>query len=224
MIIALSGRTRSGRRIAVCAGTALVVVGCLAGSIRPATAGLNPDKQIGQYMRTVWEASTGLPQNSVQAMLQTRDGYVWLGTEEGLVRFDGERFEVFNRTNTPELPGKDVKSLFEAPDGSLWIGMVGGLARLKDGQFTAYSLANGLPHDWISAVTGDRAGNIWLGTFGGGLLRFNEWHVNGLHLAQRPAGQLRLGRQRDPRRKHLDRDQRRADEDDRRSPGDLHHP
>jgi len=67
----------------------------------------------------VWEASAGLPQNSVQTMVQTRDGYVWLGTEEGLVRFDGERFEVFSRTNTPALPGKDVKSLFEAPDGSL---------------------------------------------------------------------------------------------------------
>jgi len=164
----------SHRRIATCARVALLVVACLAGSMRPATAGLDPDKQIGQYIRTVWEASSGLPQNSVQAMLQTRDGYVWLGTEEGLVRFDGERFEVFNRTNTPELPGQDVKALFEAPDGSLWIGMIGGLARLKDRHFTAYSLADGLPHDWISAVTGDRAGNVWLGTFGGGLLRFTD--------------------------------------------------
>jgi signal transduction histidine kinase/ligand-binding sensor domain-containing protein/CheY-like chemotaxis protein len=158
----------------MCAWTTLLVLLCLACSTLPVTAGLNPDKPIAQYTRTVWEASAGLPQNSVQTMLQTRDGYVWLGTEEGLVRFDGERFEVFSRTNTPALPGKDVKSLFEAPDGSLWIGMVGGLARLKDGIFTGYSLAQGLQHDWISAVTGDRAGNIWLGTFGGGLLRFTN--------------------------------------------------
>jgi signal transduction histidine kinase/ligand-binding sensor domain-containing protein/CheY-like chemotaxis protein len=151
-----------------------VVVGCLAGSIRPVTAGLNPDKQIDQYARTVWEASDGLPQNTVQTVLQTRDGYVWLGTEEGLVRFDGERFEVFNRGNTPGLPGKDVRSLFEAPDGTLWIGLIGGLARLKDGRFTAYTLANGLPHDQISTVTGDRAGNVWLGTFGDGLMRFKD--------------------------------------------------
>jgi len=122
----------------------------------------------------VWEASAGLPQNSVQTVLQTRDGYIWLGTEEGLVRFDGERFKVFDNNNTPGLPGKDVKALFEAPDGSLWIGMVGGLARLNDGHFTAYSLANGLPHDWILTVTGDRAGNVWLGTSGGGLLRFKN--------------------------------------------------
>ena len=183
MTIALSGRTRSGRRIAVCAGTALLVVGCLAGSIRPAMAGLNPDKPIGQFVRTIWEASTGLPQNSVLAMLQTRDGYVWIGTEEGLVRFDGERFEVFNRTNTPELPGQDVKSLFEAPDGSLWIGMVGGLARLKDGKFTAYSLAHGLSHDWISAVTGDRAGNHLARHVRRRTAALHEWRVNGHHVA-----------------------------------------
>ena len=153
--------------------TVLFVVVCLGLAVRPAAA-LDPLKPIGQYMRTVWETSSGLPQNSVQAVLQTRDGYIWLGTEEGLVRFDGQRFEVFNRDNTPELPGKDVKALFEAPDGSLWIGMVGGLARLKDGKFTGYSLAHGLSHDWISEVAGDRAGNIWLGTFGGGVLRFKN--------------------------------------------------
>ena len=76
--------------------TVLFAVVCLGLGVRPAAA-LDPLKPIGQFMRTVWETSTGLPQNSVQAVLQTRDGYVWLGTEEGLVRFDGERFEVFNR-------------------------------------------------------------------------------------------------------------------------------
>jgi signal transduction histidine kinase/ligand-binding sensor domain-containing protein/ActR/RegA family two-component response regulator len=166
--------TRLKRLVAIGARTALLVLVCLAGSTRPAMAGLNPNKRIGEYVRTVWEASNGLPQNTVQAVLQTRDGYVWLGTEEGLVRFDGERFEVFTRTNTPELPGLDVKSLFEAPDGSLWIGMVGGLARLKDGRFTAFTAADGLPHDWISVVSGDRAGNVLLGTFGGGLVRFKN--------------------------------------------------
>jgi signal transduction histidine kinase/ligand-binding sensor domain-containing protein/ActR/RegA family two-component response regulator len=170
--IAPSRHLRSGGRIALRLRTALLLAGCFAGSIRPSTAGLNPNKQIGQFVRTVWEANDGLPQNSVLAMLQTRDGYLWLGTEEGLVRFDGATFEVFNPANTPELPGKSIKSLFEAPDGSLWIGMVGGLARLKDGHFTGYSTAQGLPHDWISAVGGDRAGHVWLGTFGGGVLRF----------------------------------------------------
>jgi signal transduction histidine kinase/ligand-binding sensor domain-containing protein/ActR/RegA family two-component response regulator len=149
-------------------------IGCLALTIRPAAAGLDPRKHIGQYMRTVWETSSGLPQNSVQAVLQTRDGYIWLGTQEGLVRFDGSRFDVFNRRNTRGLPGNDVKSLFEAPDGSLWIGMVGGLARLKDGQFTAYTREDGLTNDWIYSIAGDRDGSLWVGTFGGGLLRFKD--------------------------------------------------
>jgi signal transduction histidine kinase/ligand-binding sensor domain-containing protein/CheY-like chemotaxis protein len=159
---------------AMCVRTALLALGGLVLATRPCSAARDPHKPISQFMRTVWENGTGLPQNSVQAVLQTRDAYIWLGTEEGLVRFDGKRFEVFTRDNTPELPGKDVKSLFEAPDGSLWIGMVGGLARLKDGTFTAYTLAHGLSHDWISAVTADRAGNVWLGTFGGGLLRLGN--------------------------------------------------
>jgi len=171
----MTGATSSlvPRRVAF-ARTTLFIVGCLGCTIASAGAGLNPDKPINRYTRTAWEADAGLPQASVQTIRQTRDGYVWLGTEEGLVRFDGERFDVFDRTNTPELPANNVKSLFEAADGSLWIGMVGGVALLKDGRFTGYSLASGLPHDWIVAVTGDRAGNVWLGTSGGGLLRFKD--------------------------------------------------
>jgi signal transduction histidine kinase/ligand-binding sensor domain-containing protein/ActR/RegA family two-component response regulator len=161
-------------RVAVCARTALLVVGCLACSTLPATAGLDPNKRISQYTRTVWAASDGLPQNTVQVVLQTRDGYIWLATEEGLVRFDGVKFEVFDQKTTPALPGKDVRALFEAPDGSLWIGMVGGVARLKDGRFTGYPLSHELAQDWVNAVTVDRAGNVWLGTLGGGLLRFEN--------------------------------------------------
>jgi signal transduction histidine kinase/ligand-binding sensor domain-containing protein/ActR/RegA family two-component response regulator len=159
--------------LAIFPRTALLLVGCLAAST-PFAAGLDPDKRISQYMRTAWTASEGLPQNTVQAVLQTRDGYVWLGTEEGLVRFDGVKFEVFNSKTTPEMPGKDIKSLFEAPDGGLWIGMVGGVARLKDGRFAGYPLPHELAQDWVNAVIVDGAGVVWLGTLGGGLLRFEN--------------------------------------------------
>jgi len=162
------------RLVARCSKVIGLAVACIAISVRPSTADGLPTKHIRQYARTVWEASDGLPQNSVQAILQTRDGYVWLGTEEGLVRFDGDRFEVFNHNTTPELPGRDIKALFEAQDGSLWIAMVGGIARLKDGRFTGYSRANGLTNDWILAIATDRAGNVWLGTSGGGVLRFAD--------------------------------------------------
>jgi signal transduction histidine kinase/ligand-binding sensor domain-containing protein/ActR/RegA family two-component response regulator len=158
---------------------ALLGLACLTLTAQPSEA-VGPDKQIPQYMRTVWETSSGLPQNSVQAVIQTRDGYLWFGTQEGLVRFDGSRFDVFSQRNTPGMTGNDVKALFEAADGSLWIGMIGGLARLKDGQFTAFSLKNGLPHDWIYSIAGDRDGGLWLGTFGGGLLRFKDGKASAL--------------------------------------------
>jgi signal transduction histidine kinase/ligand-binding sensor domain-containing protein/ActR/RegA family two-component response regulator len=158
---------------------AFFALACFTLTSQPAAAG-GPEKQIQQYMRTVWETSSGLPQNSVQAVTQTRDGYLWFGTQEGLVRFDGSRFVVFSRRTTPGMPGNDVKALFEAPDGSLWIGMIGGLARLKDGQFTAHTIKTGLPHDWIYSIAGDRDGSLWLGTFGGGLLRFKDGNTTAL--------------------------------------------
>src|SRR5512135_3773392 len=70
----------------------------------------------------VWQAEQGLPQNKVTAVLQTRDGYVWAGTYNGLARFDGVRFTVFDQNNTPALRNSRVTCLFEAPDGTLWIG------------------------------------------------------------------------------------------------------
>src|SRR5665647_2675502 len=63
--------------------------------------GLDPAKRISQYSQQAWVLEDGLPQNTVQRAIQTRDGYIWLGTQEGLVRFDGTRFAVFEKANTP---------------------------------------------------------------------------------------------------------------------------
>ena len=76
----------------------LVALGLLLGLPLPA---LDPRKAITQYAHQVWKTDAGLPQNSIQAILQTRDGYIWLGTERGLVRFDGVQFTVFDKGNTP---------------------------------------------------------------------------------------------------------------------------
>ncbi len=75
----------------------------------------------------------GLPQNTVQAIAQTRDGFIWLGTEVGLVRFDGNNFVLFDQNSKPALPGNDVSCLLAASDGALWIGTSEGLARLQNG-------------------------------------------------------------------------------------------
>jgi len=88
----------------------------------PGRGFLNPVFAGAQLFIRAWQTEDGLPQNSVTAVAQTRDGYLWLGTYSGLARFDGARFTVFNDSNTPENARQRVTSLFEADDNTLWIG------------------------------------------------------------------------------------------------------
>ena len=80
----------------------------------------------GDYARQIWRSEDGLPQNKIQALTQTRDGFLWIGTSGGLVRFDGIRFTVFDRSNAPALRDDSITTLRPAHDGSLWIGTEGG--------------------------------------------------------------------------------------------------
>src|ERR1051325_10647206 len=75
---------------------------------------------LGQLSRRAWQTETGLPQNTVHSVAQTRDGYVWVATEEGVARFDGAGFRVFDKQNTPELRGNDVRALLATSKGELW--------------------------------------------------------------------------------------------------------
>jgi signal transduction histidine kinase/ligand-binding sensor domain-containing protein len=106
----------------------------------------------------------GLPQNTVQALAQTSDGFVWLGTEAGLARFDGIAFKIFDRNSNPALPGSDIRCFLASPDGSLWIGTSGGLARWKDGRMTAFTMQDGLPGNGILSLGEDQDGKLWLWT------------------------------------------------------------
>ena len=136
---------------------------------------LNPAKAITQYTHDVWQTEQGLPQNSVPATVQTRDGYIWLGTELGLVRFDGVHFTVFDEANTPEIKSNIVVALVEDHQGRLWIGTQGGgLTCLQNGKFTTYTTANGLSNDSVLSLYEDREGNLWIGTDGGGLDRLKD--------------------------------------------------
>ncbi len=138
---------------------------------------LDPEKAITQYAHEVWKTEQGLPQNTISAMVQTRAGYIWVGTELGLARFDGVRFTVFDESNTPELKSNIVIALAEDHEGRLWIGTQGGgLTCLKDGRFRTYTSKDGLSNDSILALYPDRAGNLWIGTDGGGLNRFKDGH------------------------------------------------
>lgn len=132
---------------------------------------LDSGKRISQYVHDVWKSDDGLPENSVQTILQTHDGFIWLATQEGLVRFDGVRFTVFDKGNTPEFTINDVWTLFEDSSGCLWIGFDGGgLLAYKGGKFIPFTATAGLsPNSNVWAIAQDRKGSIWVGTKDEGL-------------------------------------------------------
>lgn len=104
----------------------------------------------------------GLPANYVQCVLQARSGHLWVGTENGLARFDGRRFRVFNEANTPALAGvgSDISSLAEAPNGTLWAGVYGGLLRVRGTEFVAFT--NGLPERFVLQAKPASDGTVWV--------------------------------------------------------------
>jgi signal transduction histidine kinase/ligand-binding sensor domain-containing protein/CheY-like chemotaxis protein len=143
---------------AIRAGAAAAVL-----ALTPATAdALDPAKAIAQYVHMVWDGERGLPQNSVSALVQTRDGYIWFGTQEGLVRFDGVRFTIYDRTREPTLKHNFVTALVEDRDGVLWVGFNdGSVVRRADGQFAAVPSPAGSS---ITALARHTDGSIWIGT------------------------------------------------------------
>jgi signal transduction histidine kinase/CheY-like chemotaxis protein/ligand-binding sensor domain-containing protein len=129
---------------------------------------LDPHRPITQYVHTVLHSEDGLPQNSIQALLQTKDGYLWIGTQEGLVRFNGVEFKVFHKGNTDAIRHNDVRELYEDRDGALWVGTFGGgLVSYQGGKFTDYTVQRGLSNNTVTAVVQDSHGNIWAGTIDG---------------------------------------------------------
>src|SRR5882672_1251066 len=120
---------------------------------------LDPARDLAQFNHQVWLTENGLPQNTVHSITQARDGYVWIATEEGLARFDGIRFTIFDKQNTSELKSNDVRVLLEDRRGALWIGTADGLIRLLDSKFTAFTTRDGLPSNVIDALCEDRDGS-----------------------------------------------------------------
>jgi PAS domain S-box-containing protein len=134
---------------------------------------LDPGKKITQYIHNAWTSEQGLPENDVRSIVQTRDGYLWLGTEEGLARFDGVHFKVFEKHSVDAIKNNFILSLFEDREGTLWIGSWGGgLTRFSRGQFETYTESDGLSDDIVNVITEDREGHIWIGTGEGGI---NAW-------------------------------------------------
>ena len=119
-----------------------------------------------RYLVTSWTTESGLPQNSVITIVQTRDGYLWLGTFGGLVRFDGIRFTVFDPvTSAPGLNSNRIVALYEDRSANLWIGTEhAGLARYSHGRFRTWTTKDGLPDDLVGGIAEDGDGTLWVTT------------------------------------------------------------
>lgn len=131
------------------------------------------------YSVKTWTTEDGLPQNSVIAMTQTRDGYLWLGTLRGLARFDGVRFTVFDEDNTPGLNSSQIVRLFEDSKNNLWIGTeTAGVALVKDGRIASVDLGRGTREGRVMSICEDSNGAVWLYTYDGQLARYVNGRVD----------------------------------------------
>ncbi len=129
---------------------------------------------ISRYSVRVWQTDEGLPQNSVHAIAQTADGYLWVGTREGLARFDGVRFTTVENAAAPHLKDAWITALCVSRDGSLWIATdSNGVTRLQAGKVSNFTDTNGLPSNQTRCLAEDRDGNIWIGSEDG-LTRFRD--------------------------------------------------
>ncbi len=160
----------------------VVAVGVVLCCAVPAPA-LEPGQGYRQLGIDTWDSHDGLPQNTVQAVLRTHDGYVWLGTQAGLVRFDGVRFVTFDMSNTPELAHDNIQALAETDDGSLWVaGYGGGLLRLKDGVWSRVGGGRLGSASSIVVLQSGPQGRLWIGTAADGLFYWDGESVRDAHL------------------------------------------
>lgn len=161
----LSSDPRNVRRFVLL--TTLLSGCCRQCVIPPAAAALDPRTNLGTYARQVWTTENGLPQDSVHAIVQTSDGYLWIGTEQGLARFDGYQFRIFDHANTPALKDDDVRCLLADRTGALWVGTASGLTRIRGADTRASSAADGLPSGGVRELLQAPDGRVWVLTDGG---------------------------------------------------------
>jgi ligand-binding sensor domain-containing protein/AraC-like DNA-binding protein len=151
--------------------------------------GLDPDKTVDQYLVDKWAMSDGIPSNTILAISQTPDGYLWIATGRGLVRFDGIQFSTIHFAKASGLKPREnpiPDALFVNREGTLWIGSSLGLIsyRYQTGQFNAFTSIDGITRDRIRRIKVDMRGNLWISFFAsyvnrfsnGEFTKFNESH------------------------------------------------
>jgi signal transduction histidine kinase/ligand-binding sensor domain-containing protein/DNA-binding response OmpR family regulator/HPt (histidine-containing phosphotransfer) domain-containing protein len=135
-----------------------------------------------QYVADNWATPEGLPQTSAQAIARTPDGYLWVGTQEGLARFDGVRFVIFDPSSESGIPNKHITALYVDRTGRMWIGTRAGIAVFEGGHFSTFGTTEALVHANVRAFTEDHARRLWIGTEDGLFLvdgaRVREFDTN----------------------------------------------
>jgi ligand-binding sensor domain-containing protein/signal transduction histidine kinase len=135
-----------------------IVLACIVLACCPCAFALNPALDTSQYAHTAWKVRDGFSQGSISAVAQTPDGYLWLGTQFGLLRFDGVKNVPWQPPTDQQLPSNAIMSLLVAHDGTLWIGTFKGLASWKEGRLTQYAELDGRV---IFKLLEDHEGTVW---------------------------------------------------------------
>ncbi len=161
----VGNRSRKAGEVLLCGGLLFLA----AGSHRAFSD--TPSPADPEYVVKVWEVDQGLPENSATSMVQTPDGYLWFGTFNGLVRFDGLDFTVFDRSNTPQLPSPGIVNLYLDDSGRLWVSTMYGLASVKDGQWRTYGPETGWTGNYVRSFAEDSSGSLFMATFDGKFFR-----------------------------------------------------
>ena len=150
--------------------SAFFLFGVAAGLFAQNVAEVKTDQTfLADYVSKKWTTEDGLPGMTITTVLQDRTGYIWIGTYDGLVRFDGVEFTTLSRTADSRFDFASARSLMEAADGTLWIGHndEGATSISPDGTITKYTMDSGLPNNKVNTIGEDNFHNIWIGTAAG---------------------------------------------------------
>jgi signal transduction histidine kinase/ligand-binding sensor domain-containing protein len=164
------------RSLTPCLSVVLVALSCASSAFA-----LNPSLDVSQYAHTAWTIRDGFLNSRVLSIAQTPDGYLWVGTETGLFRFDGVRLTPWGTRGQTALPHSTISKLLVTRDGRLWIGTLGGLASWKDGRLITYPELSG---QGVDALVEDSQGTVWAGT-----LAVPSAHLCAIRNAVKCAGQ-----------------------------------
>src|SRR6185295_15936646 len=148
-------RTHSTAQLNIVSG---IVLTCILLACYSSALALDPALDMSQYAHAAWKIDDGFTNSEITSIAQTPDGYLWLGTELGLYRFNGLKNVQWHPPADQDLPSNWIFSLLAARDGTLWIGTAKGLASWKDGKLTQYSQLAGL---YIFRILEDREGAVW---------------------------------------------------------------